>query len=183
MEIQIPSSYILSNKTPKIKINVWGLNFKTTSPGAKLEVAGGIKLANDTATCDASKAGTIRWTETAFQGCDGTAWTSLSFAKDGTTQSRAGDSCKVILDNGFSTNDGVYWIDPDGDGDTSDAFQAYCKMTFDGGGWTLVAQHVKGSGNVFSTGAVGTLVSPTQGTSAKLSDAIWDSLISTDGLL
>ena len=46
----------------------------TENPGAKLDVVGGIKVANDAAACDASKAGTIRWTGTKFQGCNGSAW-------------------------------------------------------------------------------------------------------------
>lgn len=49
----------------------------TTDPSAKLEVAGGVKVANDT-TCNSSKAGTIRWTGSAFEGCNGSSWVSLS---------------------------------------------------------------------------------------------------------
>lgn len=45
-----------------------------TTPGAKLDVAGGVKLANDTGTCDSTKAGTLRWTGTNFSGCNGTTW-------------------------------------------------------------------------------------------------------------
>ena len=47
-----------------------------------------------------------------------------------------GIDCQDILENTGATTDGVYWIDPDNDGDLSDVRQAYCNMNDDGGGWT-----------------------------------------------
>jgi len=64
--------------------------------------------------------------------CDGTADNGAG----GSDVTCAARSCEAILEEGASVGDGVYWLDPDGDGDTSDAWQAYCDMTADGGGWT-----------------------------------------------
>ncbi len=49
-------------------------------------------------------------------------------------------NCKEIYDLDGVTTNGVQTIDPDGAGG-NDAFNCYCNMTDDGGGWTLVFRH------------------------------------------
>ena len=69
----------------------------------------------------------------AWEDCDDN---DSSVTTDGTGVSSdcAAISCKTILDDGYSTGDGTYWIDPDGSG----AFEVYCDMTTDGGGWSIL---------------------------------------------
>ncbi|MBN2799114.1 MAG: hypothetical protein JXX28_08190 [Deltaproteobacteria bacterium] len=50
----------------------------------------------------------------------------------------AGASCLAVLNLGRSTGDGLYFVDPDGDGVGTEVF---CDMTTDGGGWTKVADY------------------------------------------
>ncbi len=61
--------------------------------------------------------------------------------QDGTSALCAATSCKAILDLGSSPADGLYWVNPDGGG----AFQVYCDMNADGGGWTLTAVALYGN--------------------------------------
>jgi len=61
-------------------------------------------------------------------------------------------SCLEILQTGASTGNGVYTIDPDGTGG-NDPYQAYCDMTYDGGGWTKVVSYF-GNTNVIGSAAI-----------------------------
>ena len=58
--------------------NVGNVGIGTPTPAAKLEVAGGILIANDNSPCDTSKAGLVRWTGNVFQGCSGSRWITFS---------------------------------------------------------------------------------------------------------
>jgi hypothetical protein len=109
-----------------------------------LSLAGGLQVGNVTATCDGSLAGTMRYASGALEVCIGSAWVAIVQARDGSSAAHAARDCKTLLADYPSTSDGVYWLDPEGQGN---AFQTYCDMTTNGGGWTMVANIASNDGN------------------------------------
>ncbi|GMV39087.1 MAG: hypothetical protein AMXMBFR64_08030 [Myxococcales bacterium] len=99
---------------------------------------GSIQVGNDTGACTPSKGGTLRWTGSVIEVCDGASWKAIyDPPRDGKSKLQAAPSCVDILETGYSTGSGVYWVDFNG-GSTDDAIQVYCDMITDGGGWTRV---------------------------------------------
>lgn len=75
LTVQGPDTNIGLLLTPK---GTGGVGIGTTTPATKLQVAGSIMMG--TGTCSAATAGSIEWTGTAFEGCNGTAWGALGGA-------------------------------------------------------------------------------------------------------
>ena len=69
----------------------------------------------------------------AWEDCDDGDPAAWAFGS-GASSSCPADSCQTILDDGYSTGDGMYWIDPDGSG----PYLADCVMSTFGGGWTAL---------------------------------------------
>ena len=163
--LKIADTGFLDNKVDGA-LNAWSIEVQTLSSKkvqatgdllvkgslsvGKTVVAGSsVQVGDDKAVCDAAKAGAIRWNGKNLQVCNGSAWTGLQ-GPDGTSKSAAGASCKAIRGGYPLSPDGMYWVDPNG-GATSDAFEAWCDMTTDGGGWTRAMVYVTGDKSTCNT--------------------------------
>ncbi|MFT6163067.1 MAG: hypothetical protein ACJAZO_004282 [Myxococcota bacterium] len=96
-------------------------------------------LLDSEAPCDVEHVGMRCWTGSQLTLCvapGNDQVISLASTDDGTSLDQAGANCLSILNEfpATSRQDGLYWTDPNG-GFTSDAHQAWCDMSTDGG-WT-----------------------------------------------
>ena len=94
-------------------------------------------------------------------------------------------SCDEILSDNPTYPDGVYWIDPDGNG----AVAAYCNMSIAGGGWTLVGKFSNQDSRNWATGPTNWTDYTNFGNTNSLSDGadakseLWYRMVVDDFLL
>jgi hypothetical protein len=108
-------------------------------------------LFDATTPCDAAHVGLFRWTGDALTLCvapGSERVVSSDLPVDGSSPANAGASCLDLLEQtpALQDVDALYWIDPNG-GTTADAYQVWCDMSTDNGGWTLVMNVAPTDGN------------------------------------
>ncbi len=70
--------------------------------------------------------------------------TDASIFPDPSGPCAEGTSCQDLLDRGYATADGSYWIDTDGYATGEDPEEVWCDLTLYGGGWTLLGASGQG---------------------------------------
>jgi hypothetical protein len=135
-------------------------------------VSGSVRVGASSVACDQpAHQGQLRWDGTSLDLCTADGWVYVAGRRLGASPERPGANCLEIFAADPNTDSGVYWIRPSG---TGAAFQAYCDMEGDGGGWTLVARMHTSSGQAhWNTGAVNlptTGVALNNGSTQKFSD-------------
>ena len=123
-------------------------NKKVQAPGTLIvgdHVKGAVQLkATDKSpvTCGPATIGYMYVTATTkkLMVCNGEDFFPLSLAVLG-TQKNPAISCKQILDEQIGAKSGLYWIDNDGANQGEAAWQTWCDMDTDGGGWTRFVYH------------------------------------------
>ena len=128
------------------------LGIGTTAPTTTLDVAGVaragavqsasyVQLGPDPAACNQQKAGSLRWSGTIVEVCNGLTWKPIAdLPAGGQTPKQAAASCLEILQNGYSSGNGSYWIDPTNG--LAAPVLVTCDMTTDGGGWTKLSSQL-----------------------------------------
>jgi hypothetical protein len=106
----------------------------TSVPYARL--AEGVRLHDVGTACVTALEGTLRLHAGVIEVCMSDTWVRVGGAPNGTQTSPA-TSCRSLHNDWPDLPSQAYWIDPNA-GAATDAFEAYCDMSTEGGGWTRV---------------------------------------------
>jgi hypothetical protein len=118
------------------------LSSKKIQVKGDLILGGGLQLNvadSHPVTCDAGRFGYMyaNRKDNAMYVCNGKAFFPLLLTLPPGNKDNPATNCKQVLTFNPASKTGTYWLDPDGAGGNP-AFEAYCEMTYAGGGWTLV---------------------------------------------
>ena len=118
------------------------LSSKKIQVKGDLILGGGLQLNvadSHPVTCDAGRFGYMyaNKKDNAMYVCNGKAFFPLLLTLPPGNKDNPATHCKQVLTFNPASKTGTYWLDPDGAGGNP-AFEAYCEMTYAGGGWTLV---------------------------------------------
>jgi hypothetical protein len=194
-----------TNGTQRMVIDTTGnVGIGSATPAVSLDIAGAMRMTKNGTepfTCDASKDAAIAvtalyttcickngtgWVKT-VDGTTTCSWNEINIVVNGSGKKFA-DGTFATTCNGYrnptapyiysgTTGDGQYTIDPDGAGGNAE-FDVECDMTFDGGGWTLVANrdtlaNIEGAAAIGSSGDATYKLSTTVIDSIMASSSYW----------
>jgi len=114
-----------------------GARSPLTSVPSAASVNGRVRVGDETVGCTAGQVGRLRFHQDTLQVCVTSGWRTLRASVTGLTATDPAASCLAVHQSDPQAASGLYWVDPNG-GPTSDAFQVYCDMRTDGGGWTQI---------------------------------------------
>jgi hypothetical protein len=142
---------LFDGSTRYLSVDIGGVELTPRAPILSVPYAvraGAVTLGDEAGACTVARAGTLRFVAGNLELCDGASadWrrVALALTADGSTQARAARDCRTLHAEFPLLTTSTYWIDPDGDSDTADAFVARCDMSTDGGGWTVVTNNHNG---------------------------------------
>ena len=164
---------------------VYSVSSGSLPSGASLNSSNG--LITGTIANPASSTTTNTFTVTATDNAGNQSSRSFNIIRqwaDGSTLARAGTSATAIKSLTSTTTDGVYWLKPTNGSGT--AFQAWCIMNRDGGGWVKVLQfhNATSMATTSSVNPTGTWINAERNLAAgKIDTADWTALNTTNSFI